>query len=237
MSEKNRQKWTDKEIEVLKEHYSTMPRKKLQETYFPNRSIASIAQKAKLIGLAKTFTPWTDDENDILIRNWTQLTKARLLHMLPGRTWGQCRNQVNKLKREGQWQSTERRNYAAIEPEEQKRRSEFYNTSLRYKMGLGCSTSVKSFQNNKVSKNNKTGVRGVSKNKNGKFTAYIRFQGKLIHLGTFPSLEDAKIAREDAMKELQPEINKIALEILKDEKAAEEKATGGPVASRQKAKN
>ena len=39
------------------------------------------------------------------------------------------------------------------------------------------------------------------------------------------------------MKKRQSENNKMALEILKDEKAAEEKTTGGPVASKQKAKN
>ena len=77
-------------------------------------------------------------------------------------------------------------------------------------MGLKQGTSIKSFQNNKIAKNNKTGVRGVSRTKSGKFTAYIRFQGKLTYLGSFSSLDDAKSAREDALKELKPEIDKIA---------------------------
>lgn len=206
----SRQRWTEEELNILRQYYGTMSRKKLQETHLPNRTVATIAQKANAMGLGKEYIPWSEDENQILMTNWTLLPKKRLLGLLPNRTWTQCHNQVNKLKTEGRWPNTERRNYAAIEPEERKRRSEFYNTSLRYKMGLKQGTSVKSFQNNKIAKNNKTGVRGVSRTKSGKFTAYIRFQGKLTYLGSFSSLDDAKSAREDALKELKPEIDKIA---------------------------
>lgn len=206
-------RWTNEELEILRQHYGKMPQKEIQRTYLPNRSVPTITQKAKALGLTRKYIPWSEEENKILINNWTMLPKNRLLGLLPGRNWTQCRNQVNKLKIAGQWPHSERRNYAAIEPEERKRRSEFYNTSLRYKMGLGKGTSVKSFQNNRLAKNNKSGVRGVSQTKSGKFAAYIRFQGKLKYLGTFPSLEDAKIAREEALKELQPEIDRIAAEI------------------------
>lgn len=223
-----RQKWTEQEIEILKQHYGTMPRKELQKQYLPNRSIPTIAQKAKSLNLTYVFQPWSDDENKILMENWTIMPKKRLLNMLSGRTWTQCRNQVNKLKQAGKWIPQERRNYAAIEPEEQKRRSEFYNQSLRYKMGLGFGTSVKSFQNNRIASNNKTGVRGVSKTKNGKFVAYIRFQGKLKYLGTFSDLEDAKNAREDAMKDLQSDIDEIAAKLLQEEATSKLVARGVP---------
>ncbi|MCL2575711.1 MAG: AP2 domain-containing protein [Defluviitaleaceae bacterium] len=48
----------------------------------------------------------------------------------------------------------------------------------------------------KLSKNNTSGVRGVSFNKRKqKWRAYIRFKGKSMHLGYFDELEDAKAAR------------------------------------------
>ena len=214
-----KQRWTEEEIEILKRYYGKMRREELQAKYLPNRTIPTIAQKAKALGLTRNTPPWSEEENKILMSGWTLMPKNRLLNMLPGRTWTQCRNQVNKLKTEGKWTEKERRNYAAIEPEERKRRSEFYQKSLKYKMGIGGGTSVKSFQNNTIAKNNKTGVRGVSKTKSGKFAAYVRFQGKLKYLGTFSTLEDAKIAREEAIKELQPEINEIAVAILREEEA------------------
>lgn len=205
-----RKAWSEKEVEILKEKYGTMPRKELQETFFPDKTLPAVAQKAVELGITKKFTPWTDAENDVLIRGWTVMPKDRLLRMLPGRTWTQCGNQVKKLKAAGKWPSAERRNYAAIEPEERKRRSDIYDASLRYKMGLDGGTSVRSFTNNRISRNNKTGVRGVSRTKSGKFTAYIRFRGKLRYLGLFPTLDDAAAARADAIRELQPEIDEIA---------------------------
>jgi len=50
----------------------------------------------------------------------------------------------------------------------------------------------------KVSKNSKTGVKGVSKLKNGRFRAYINLARKQRHLGTFDSLEEAAAARKEA---------------------------------------
>lgn len=213
-----KKRWTKDEIELLKEHYGNMSREELHKKYLPERTIPTIAQKAKALGLTRQYIQWSADEEKTLADNWTIMPRERLLRMLPGRTWTQCRNQVNKMKVEGRWPDQERRNYAAIEPEERKRRSEFYNSSLKYKMGIAGGTSVNSFQNNKLAKNNKTGVRGVSRTKSGKFTAYIRFQGKLKYLGSFSDLEDAKQARLEALKDLQPEINRIAVEM--QEKAA-----------------
>ena len=52
---------------------------------------------------------------------------------------------------------------------------------------------------NKVTKQNTTGVRGVSyQKKKGKYRAYIYFKNKRIDLGEFAKLEDAKKAREKA---------------------------------------
>ena len=208
-----RKRWTKEEIELLRKYYGTMTREELRDKYLPNRTIPTIAQKARELKLTRQTPPWTDAENTKLMQGWTEFPKDRILKSLPGRTWTQCRNQVNKLKTEGKWTPTERRNYADIEPAEHKRRSDLYNMSLKEKMGLTGGTSVLSFKNNKLAKNNKTGVRGVSKTKSGKFTAYIRFQGKLKYLGVFDSLEDAKMARENAFSDLLDQINMAATAI------------------------
>ncbi len=55
------------------------------------------------------------------------------------------------------------------------------------------------YLSNKVTKQNTTGVRGVSyRSKNGKYRAYIYFKNKRIELGEYTKLEDAAKARENA---------------------------------------
>jgi len=55
--------------------------------------------------------------------------------------------------------------------------------------------------NQKVSKNSTTGIKGVSKMKNGKYRAYINLRRGQKHLGVFETLEEAKQARAAAEKE------------------------------------
>lgn len=50
----------------------------------------------------------------------------------------------------------------------------------------------------KVSPNSKTGIKGVSKTKDGKYIARIKFRGKNIHLGTYDDIEEAEKARKKA---------------------------------------
>ena len=50
--------------------------------------------------------------------------------------------------------------------------------------------------NMKLSKNNKTGVRGVYMTKNGTFVANLCLRGQNKHLGTYKTLEEAKKARK-----------------------------------------
>lgn len=52
----------------------------------------------------------------------------------------------------------------------------------------------------KKSKNNSSGYKGVSKMKSGKYRAYINFERKQKHLGTFDTLEEAVLARKKAEK-------------------------------------
>lgn len=50
----------------------------------------------------------------------------------------------------------------------------------------------------KKNKNNTTGVKGVSRNKDGRYRAYITLRRKQKHLGVFNTLEEAKLARKEA---------------------------------------
>lgn len=56
-------------------------------------------------------------------------------------------------------------------------------------------------RNRRVQKNNTSGVKGVSYDKkNNSYRASIGVNGRVIHLGRFKSLEDAKLARKEAEK-------------------------------------
>lgn len=61
----------------------------------------------------------------------------------------------------------------------------------------------------KVRPNSKTGYKGVSITKNGKYVAYIKLRGKREHLGTYENITEAIIARKEAEKMYyQPIIDK-----------------------------
>ena len=62
-------------------------------------------------------------------------------------------------------------------------------------------TYIPGLTRNTVNKNNTTGIKGVSfRPERGKYRAYIKFQRKNIHLGTFDTLEEAAFARKEAEK-------------------------------------
>ena len=78
---------------------------------------------------------------------------------------------------------------------------------------LRFATRQENSSNRQNSKNNTSGVKGISYRKdNNRWRARIMFNGKPIDLGTFDSLEDAKIARQKKAKELYGEfVNKCEL--------------------------
>lgn len=59
-------------------------------------------------------------------------------------------------------------------------------------------TSSQNAMNRRLRSDNKLGVVGVSKTKNGKYVAYYSVGCKMKHLGRFATLEEAKAAREAA---------------------------------------
>jgi len=44
---------------------------------------------------------WSYKENLILQQNYGQVSSAKLLEMLPGKTWGSIRTQVSRLRKKG----------------------------------------------------------------------------------------------------------------------------------------
>lgn len=91
-------------------------------------------------------------------------------------------------------------------------REDYYNNELnnnikKYQIE---GTNVAYLKSNKLSKANKSGVRGVSQKKNGKWLAQIVFKRKAYNLGTYEKFEDAVNARKKAEEKLHKEfLNKL----------------------------
>lgn len=80
-------------------------------------------------------------------------------------------------------------------------------------------TAVPQAINDKIPKNNTSGVKGVSwHKKNRKWQVRIQFQGKLYHLGYYDDIETAKEVREKAKKEIQKDFWKWYSENFPDKK-------------------
>lgn len=66
------------------------------------------------------------------------------------------------------------------------------------KSNLRLVTSTQNKYNRRVRSDSTTGVCGVRKNNNGKFSAYISLEKHYVTIGTFDNLEDAIAARKEA---------------------------------------
>lgn len=65
-----------------------------------------------------------------------------------------------------------------------------------------CDTS-QNLSNKRVQRNNKLGIKGVHRLKNGKYRARVNFRGYYVNVGCFSTPEAAKDAYDKAAKELQ----------------------------------
>lgn len=82
-------------------------------------------------------------------------------------------------------------------------KNKYAKDNCRENVGIIDNTSASQLMNmNNISKANTSGVRGVARTKYGKYIAYVGFQRKLYHLGTFGSLAEAAEARRRAETEL-----------------------------------
>lgn len=79
-----------------------------------------------------------------------------------------------------------------------------------------CSNAQNS-RNTSLSKNNSTGVLGVSIRPSGRYRARIMVNGKEIALGTYDTIEEAKRAREEGEKKYFGEFAPIKLKEIENE--------------------
>ena len=75
----------------------------------------------------------------------------------------------------------------------------YATAKMREKAGFVDGTQISRIANFRSESNNMTGVRGVYYSaQSGKYRARLKFQGKLLNLGSYERLEDAVKARKDA---------------------------------------
>jgi len=70
---------------------------------------------------------------------------------------------------------------------------------------LRAATRSQNQANNHAQRNNKVGMRGVMASYNGKFMARIRKHGRVVHLGAFLTVEEAKAAYDEAAERIHGE--------------------------------
>lgn len=93
--------WSEEELTLLKDNYSTSTKEKLLEL-FPNRSYKSICGKAERLGMKKvgrlSVRYWTDEEVDIVKEFYSSEDEEFFKETLPSRTWSEIQNKASKLK-------------------------------------------------------------------------------------------------------------------------------------------
>ena len=84
-----------------------------------------------------------------------------------------------------------------------------HNTLDNRRENLRILTNQQNAQNRKGcnSQNKTSGLRGVIRTKNGKWRAYLKLNWKVVHLGTFETIEEANVAAINARRELMPYSN------------------------------
>lgn len=88
--------WSDKEIKLLRKHYS-LRRKQELVNILPNKTAAAISHKAQRLGLVKEARWWTEKELDILKNEWPMKAKPEILKALPKKLWTSIRHKAFKL--------------------------------------------------------------------------------------------------------------------------------------------
>lgn len=78
--------WSIIEENILKENYERYTNKEISEKFLPNRSPDSIMNKARAMGLKKPTNEWSDEEIEILKKNYPTSDIKTLCKLLPGRS-------------------------------------------------------------------------------------------------------------------------------------------------------
>lgn len=101
--------WTDFEIDILIKNFPTMSREELLQR-LPGRTwqaCCAYIRKLKRSGVAippravGRSVPWTNDEDKILIENWSCESRNTVLAKLPGRTLQECIDRIYNLRQSG----------------------------------------------------------------------------------------------------------------------------------------
>lgn len=92
--------WTEEEIELLREKYSTSTKQELLKL-FPHRSWKSISGKAERMKLKKIGklkrNYWSDEEIKILRENYSNKPKEELLKLIPDKNWRQIQDKASEI--------------------------------------------------------------------------------------------------------------------------------------------
>lgn len=87
--------WNEKDINVLREFYGKIPNIEIQKKLTKVWDINAIKRKAELLGLGIDRT-WSNEEEQILIENYSKLSLHELLKLLPNRTTPSIRGKARK---------------------------------------------------------------------------------------------------------------------------------------------
>lgn len=92
--------WTEEEIELLREKYSTSTKQELLKL-FSHRSWKSISSKAERMKLKKIGklkrNYWSDEEIKILRENYSNKPKEELLKLIPDKNWRQIQDKASEI--------------------------------------------------------------------------------------------------------------------------------------------
>ena len=89
------QKWTDAELQIVKDNYHLGLAK--VQTLLPYRSKSSIVSKAQAFGLTNGANHWLESEEDLLKKYYIDLGAKGMIGMLPNHTLKAIRARANKL--------------------------------------------------------------------------------------------------------------------------------------------
>lgn len=107
-------KWTNKDLDLLKEIYPTTPTKEVAERL--GRSVKGIGSKAKVLGLKKDkdfkyFTSWTEEEHNTFVKLYPNTSNKEIARILgKSKTAISVRANVWKLKKSEAFMSEAKNN-------------------------------------------------------------------------------------------------------------------------------
>lgn len=92
-------KWTEEEINILKNYYSIMTNRDIKKNFLNNRTLSSIGTKIRLIGLVKPKSLlWANEEIEILKDKYSNSTIQELLKILPNKSKIQINKKAKRMK-------------------------------------------------------------------------------------------------------------------------------------------